>query len=85
MRELIDASRIKAIWDSPYLLCHYFLVPVVDVTGMELEPLEQATGLEMSGAAWLLHTLLALGLRPLQRFISHPTDSLRACPFAARM
>ena len=51
MRELIDAFRVKAIWDSPYLLCHCCLLPVVVATGMELEPLEQANGLELSGPA----------------------------------
>jgi hypothetical protein len=47
MRELIDTFRIKAIWDSPYLLRHCYLLPVVVVTGMKAEPLEQANGLEL--------------------------------------
>ena len=51
MRELIDAFRIKAIWDLPYLLCHCNLLPVVVATGQELESLEQANGLELSGPA----------------------------------
>ena len=51
MRELIDAFRIKAIWDLPYLLYHCYQLPVVVATGLELESLEQANGLELSGPA----------------------------------